>query len=324
MSMYFVSHSVKVRVAGIFALSLAAIACVMPAAHADDECLNVATSMAEPDFTSCETDLPEIDLDTALADHASAKPAASASSAMPWIAQQDKGVPLRVNSSNSNVSLRTSLDDLRNFNTRSFAFDSGANGALALPKVATPNLPVDVWTSVDVNGYQGNRDQSTRTGLGVDYKLSRSAVMGVSVERGDARSASAATEQDSKASAYVTLQATPLISLDARTQWQAGNAEFAAANGAAEKGAVILAPKIDHSFALGDGKTIAPFVTYKREFDMSTGAGALTTPERSAGAGITYKDSDAYTLSVTTDVDAATATAPQSVNSKFKLSVPIN
>lgn len=130
--------------------------------------------------------------------------------------------------------------------------------------------------------------------------------------------------KNSKASAYVTLQATPLISLDARTEWQAGNAEFAATNGAAEKSAVILAPKIDHSFALGDGKTISPFVTYKREFDMSTGPAGLNDPTRSAGAGVTYKDSDAYTLSVTTDVDAATATAPQSVNSKFKLSVPIN
>ena len=206
---------------------------------------------------------------------------------MPWIAQRDKGVPLQVNSSNSNVSLRTSLDDLKNFNTRTFVIDQSAASAPALPKITTaPNLPVDVWTSVDVKGYEGDRDQSTRTGLGVDYKLSRSAVMGVAVERGDARSASAATELDSKASAYVTLQATPLISVDARTEWQAGNAGFAAVNGASEKSAVILAPKIDHSFALGDGKTISPFVTYKREFEMSTGAAALTTPDRSAGAGV--------------------------------------
>jgi hypothetical protein len=293
------------------------------AAHAD-ECLNVATSTANPDFSTCETDLPEIDLDAALADQTAVKPASSAGTAMPWIAQQDKGVPLTVNSSNSGVALRASLDDLRNFNTRTYAVDHAAAGVPALPKIATPNLPVDVWTSVDVKGYEGSRDQSTRTGLGVDYKLSRSAVMGVSVERGDTRSAGAAAEQDSKASAYVTLRAAPFVSLDARTEWQAGNAEFAATNGAAEKSAVILAPKIDHSFALGDGKSISPFVTYKREFDMSSGYETLNTPERSAGAGVTYKDADAYTLSVTTDIDAATATAPQSVNSKFKLSVPIN
>jgi hypothetical protein len=295
---------------------------MIPAAYAD-ECLNVETSKAQPDFSTCDTDLPKIDLDAALADHAAVTPAASADTATPWIAQQDKVMPLTVNSSDSGVSLRTSLDDLRSFNTRKFEVD--ATGAPALPKaVSTPNLPVDIWTTVDVNGSQGERDQSTRTGLGVDYKLSRSALVGVSVERGDARSPNTAMEQDSKASAYVTLQATPLLSLDARTEWQAGNAEFAAANGATEKSSVVLAPKINHSFALGDGKTISPFLTYKREFDMSSGPEVLTTPERSAGAGVTYKDADAYTLSVTTDVDEATASAPQSVSSKFKLSVPIN
>jgi hypothetical protein len=319
---YFLNNAAKARPWGLCALSLAAFVWVIPAAYAD-ECLNVGTGKAEPDFSTCDSNLPQIDLDAALADHAATKPAASANTATPWIAQQDKVVPLTVNSSDSGVSLRTSLDDLRSFNTRKFEVD--ATGAPALPKAAsTPNLPVDIWTTVDVNGYQGERDQSTRTGLGVDYKLSRSAIVGVSVERGDAHAANAATEQDSKASAYVTLQATPLLSLDARTEWQAGNAEFAAANGAAEKSSVVLAPKINHSFALGDGKTISPFLTYKREFDMSSGPEILNTPERSAGAGVTYTDADAYTLSVTTDVDEATATAPQSVSSKFKLSVPIN
>jgi hypothetical protein len=322
MMTYFLNNVAKARASGLCVLSLAAFVCVMSAAYAD-ECLNVETSKAEPDFSTCDSDLPQIDLNAALADHAAAKPAASLNTATPWIAQQDKVVPLTVNSSDSGVSLRTSLDDLRSFNTRKFEVD--ATGAPALPKAASaPNLPVDIWTTVDVNGYQGERDQSTRTGLGVAYKLSRSAIVGVSVERGDAHSANAATEQDSKASAYVTLQATPLLSLDARTEWQAGNAEFVAANGSAEKSSVVLAPKINHSFALGDGKTISPFLTYKREFDMSSGPEVLTTPERSAGAGVTYTDADAYTLSVTTDVDEATATAPQSVSSKFKLSVPIN
>jgi hypothetical protein len=322
MSVYFVDYVTRTSAFGACALALGALLFFAPAAHAD-ECLNAVSSTATPDFDLCGSDLPDIDLDAALADHATAKSSKSAKAAdgVPWIVQSEKGIPLSVNSSGSNVSLRTSLDDLRTFNTQNYTVDAAGAGALTIPKASTANLPVDVWTNVDVNGYQGERDQSTRTGLGVDYKLSRKAVVGVSVERGDARSMSG-TEADSKASAYVTLQATPLISLDARTQWQTGNAEFAAANGAAENSAVILAPKIDHSFELGDGKTISPFVTYKREFDMSPGA--FNAPERSAGAGVTYKDSDAYTLSVTTDVDAATANAPQSVSSKFKLSVPIN
>lgn len=301
-------------------VACAVIAWITPAANAED-CVDSVTSAATADFVACDAEFPVIDYDTALSYQT---PIKSGNEGAPWIAQRDKGVPLTVNSSPSGVSLRTSLDDLRTFNTQSYTLDSSGSGTLALPKAAMRAHPLDVWTNVDVNGYQGDRDQSTRAGLGVDYKLSRAAVVGVSVERGDARSGASGTTEDSKASAYLTLQATPLISIDARTQWQAGNAEFAAANGAAEKSAFILAPKINHSFALGDGKAIAPFLTYKREFDMSSGPMMLDTPERSAGAGITYTDADAYTLSVTTDIDSATAASPQSVSSKFKLSVPIN
>ncbi|HEY8193521.1 MAG TPA: hypothetical protein VIF13_00585 [Hyphomicrobium sp.] len=317
---YLPNHAAKARAVRACLASLAAFVFLVPMAHAD-ECLNTTTSTAEPDFTPCDSGLPEIDLDAALAAHAATAQPAKPADGTPWIAQSDKNVPLTVNSSDAGMSLRTSLDDLRDFNTRNFTTETGAP---ALPKTTGSKSPLDVWTSVNLDGYDGNPDQSTRAGLGVDYKLSHKALVGVSVERGDARSITTGTEQDSKASAYVTLQATPLLSLDARTEWQAGNAEFAAANGGAEKSAIILAPKINHSFALGDGKTIAPFVTYKREFDMSTGPEALNTPQRSAGAGVTYTDPDAYTFSVTTDVDAATAITPESMSSKFQLSVPIN
>ncbi|HVZ05241.1 hypothetical protein [Hyphomicrobium sp.] len=271
--------------------------------------------------------LPEIDLDAVLAEQAGSAPSVT-SDATPWIAQSDKGIPLNATSSDTGVSLRTSLDDLRNYNVRTYSIDGTASGAPELPKVATPNLPLDLWTSVDVDGYGSDRDQATRAGIGADYKLSRSASFGISVERGNAHAVDTAVEEDSKASAYMTLQATPLLSLDAKTQWQAGNAEFAAANGAAEKTSVVLAPTIKHSFSLGDGTTLSPFVTYQREFDVSESRRALdtaVTPDRSAGAGITYTDPDSYTLSVTTDVESfGEAQADRSVSSKFNLSVPIN
>jgi hypothetical protein len=271
--------------------------------------------------------LPQIDLEAVLAEQAKSKPS-KATDGTPWIAQSDKGIPLTVNPSDSGVSMRTSLDDLRNYNTRSYSVDVDAKNAPDLPKTAPLNLPVDVWTNVEVDGYGSAVDQSTRTGFGADYKLSRAATFGVSVERGSAHAIDTAEEQDSKASAYMTLQATPLLSLDARTQWQAGNAEFASANGAAQKSSIVLAPTIKHSFSVGDGNTISPFVTYQREFDISeTGRELDTTafPEQSAGAGITYTNPDAYTFSVTTDVGGFGQTeADRSVSSKFKLSVPID
>jgi len=323
---YLITHVANPRVARTCSLGLAALLWLAPPAFAD-ACLEAASAKAVPDFTTCQSDLPEIDIDAALAAGARNAPMKSGDG-MPWIAQSDKGIPLTVNPSDAGVSLRTSLDDLRSYNTRTYSVDDDAGNAPSLPKTAMPKVPVDLWTNLDVNGYSGDPAQSTRAGFGADYKLSRAATVGVALEHGDARSASSGTEQDSKASAYVTLQATPIFSLDARTQWQAGNEEFASANGAAEKSSIVLAPKINKSFSIGDGKTISPFVTYRREFDLSeTGRelDATFAPERSAGAGITYKNSDAYTLSATTDVDGlGQGAAEKSLSSKFKLSVPIN
>jgi hypothetical protein len=323
---HFVIPVTKVRFAHLCLASLMAFVVLAPVAEAD-ECLDTTTSTATPDFVPCTMNLPEINLDAVLAEQTKSQ-GSKATDGTPWIAQSDKAIPLVVNPSDTGVSMRTSLDDLRSYNTRSYTLDADATGQVALPKTATPKLPVDVWTNLDLDGYGGEHDQATRAGFGADYKLSPMAKVGVSVERDSARAENAAAQDDSKASAYVTLQATPLLSLDARTQWQSGNAEFAAANGAAEKSSIVIAPTIKHSFSVGDGKTLSPFVTYQHEFDISeTGRelDASAYPERSAGAGITYTNPDAYTLSVTTDVGGLGQTdTDRNVSSKFQLSVPIN
>lgn len=308
--------------------------CVAVAAHAE-ECIDIQSTSAEPDFKPCEDQEPQLDLDAAIAEHpAPAKPTTQ-SDGVPWIAES-RDLPATFNSRDSGVSIRTSLGTWRDYNARAASptiqqqpgFATSTN-ALTLPKApAAPATPIDVWSNIDVDGYDGSRDQSTRAGVGADYKISRATSVGVSVEHGDSRSVTTGVEEDQKASAYVTLQAAPMLSLDARTEWQAGNAEFATSNGATEKGAVIFAPKVNHSFALDGGTTVEPFVTYKREFDLSTARKDVTDPSldtgQSAGAGVTYTKPDAYSLSVTADVDNVGATTePQSLSSKFKLSVPI-
>jgi hypothetical protein len=314
---------------------LAAWFCATVAVHAE-ECVDVQSTSAEPDFKPCEDQEPQLDLDAALADRAAPSNPSTQSDGVPWIAES-RNLPATFNSSDSGVSVRTSLGTWRDYNAKlaspTIQQQPGvavSTDALTLPKAsAAPTTPLDVWSNIDVNGYDGARDQSTRTGIGADYKISKTTTMGVSVEHGDARSATTpGIEEDQKASAYVTLRAAPMLSLDARTEWQAGNGEFAATNGAAEKSAFILAPKVEHSFALDSGTTISPFVTYTREFDLSTARKDVTDPTldtgQSAGAGLTYSKSDAYSLSVTADVDNVGATTePQSLSSKFQLSVPI-
>lgn len=302
------THRLSLRALCALATGLALTAFVAPAAFAD--CNEAEANTSNFELSACDADWQNIEIDGALIEQSS-RPSKPAENGTPWIAQRDKKIPVTVNSTDAGVTMRTSLDDLHSDNAK--------------------KSPLDVWTSVDVKGYDGQPDQGTRAGVGVDYNVSRAAKVGVSAERGGARTASSeATEADTKASAYVTLQATPMLSLDARTEWQAGNAEFAAVSGVAEKSSVTLAPKLNHSFALDDGKTIEPYITYKREFDVSTtrpealDAAALAA-ERSAEAGVKYVSPDAYTLSVTTGVDGLGASqADRSVSSKFQLSVPIN
>ena len=131
--------------------------------------------------------------------------------------------------------MRTSLATWRDYNVRDAmkTIDTSTPASpsdLVLPRApALPKSPLDIWSSVDLQGYQGSGSESMRAGVGADYKINRATTVGVLAERGDAKErAGRAWSRTSKMAAYVTLQAMPMLSLDARTEWQAGNADFAA------------------------------------------------------------------------------------------------
>lgn len=306
------------------------------AGHAED-CIDVQSTAAVADFKPCEEAEPQIDLNAALEEHPASAADTSKSDSIPWIATDTRGVPATFTPSATGVSVRTSLGTWRDYNARTASPTleqpefGAAQSAFDLPKApVAPKTPVNVWSSLDLQGYDGSRDQATRAGLGADYTFNKATIFGVSVEHADSKTASTtASEQDQKASAYLTLKATPMLSLDARTEWEVGNSEFAATSGTTDKGAVILAPKLNKSFTLEDGTTLSPFLTYQHEFDVSRSRkeGATPAPEdmQSAGAGVTYSKSDGYSLSVSADVDNLGATAEQqSLSSKFQFSVPLN
>src|SRR4029078_8142872 len=80
---------------------------------------------------------------------------------------------------------------------------------LILPSApALPKSPLDIWSSVDVQGYQGSGSEAMRAGVGVDYKINRATTVGVLTERGDAKTAvGSGFGSASEMGAYVTLQA---------------------------------------------------------------------------------------------------------------------
>ncbi|MBS0250806.1 MAG: hypothetical protein JSR78_07040 [Proteobacteria bacterium] len=318
-------------------VSLAAFIAATAAARADD-CPDVETTAALTTLQPCENYGGELDLSTPSSALSQPQKPAPKSDGIPWIATDTNDIPATFSTTDTSVSVRTSLGTLRDYNKRSASvtIEQPAFGEAPKPDFVMPAAPVtrktplDVWTNVDLSGYNGSPDQSTRAGVGADYNFNKATKVGVSIEGGDTRNyGTSGVVEDQKASAYVTLQATPLLSLDARTQWQTGNAEFAETTGAGERSSFVLAPKINHDFKLDDGSKLSPYLSYQREFDLSTtrkdGVDTSFDGTQSVGAGVTFTDPNAYSLSVSAGVDNfGVADESQSVSSKLQLNVPLN
>ncbi|MGQ0455467.1 MAG: hypothetical protein ACT4OU_00250 [Hyphomicrobium sp.] len=264
-----------------------------------------------------------------LSPSASAFPADGA----PWISQMSvppaNPAPLAVTPTDAGVTVRTSLGQMRDYNAQLTANKIEA-AKLAAPSAgsqvsapAAPKSRVNVWSSYDVQGIDGSVEQSSQVGVGADYKASPHATFGVAAERGQARVAGVAQE-DHMLAAYAAFRAAPTVTIDARTQWR--TAESAASLGSTENGTISIAPRIAQPFTLQSGDTIEPFVSYTHAFDIGSSGLTSTSGDaatQSAGAGVTFAKPDAYSLSLTTDIEGVGANEPANVNSRLQLSVPI-
>lgn len=331
-----------------FACVAVLLPCAIDSAAQAEPCSDQASQPALFSLSACDADNATFEAADILADQSLAGfgDAKKPSTSRPWIASNSANVPLALTSADGGVSARASLETLRDFNSRAatlslepqYGSSSVGTANLQLPKApASRSVPVDIWSSVNVQGYDQQRsgfgdagtDETARASAGVDYRLSKGAKIGISAERGDTRGATSASnvQQDGKMAAYVTLQAAPAISIDARSEWQAGNAAFAEATGVSEKNSVSVAPRIDHTFALEDGNTLQPFISYKTVYDLSEKPISGTSPEaalsQSAAAGVTFAKPDSYSFSVSTDVDGLNSATTPSVNGKFELKLPI-
>jgi len=247
--------------------------------------------------------------------------------------------PMAVQSIDNGVSMRSSIDSLRDYNAKLMtlkAYDAKAWAPANMPVPKAPvadKSPLDLWTKLDVQGTEGAGDAATRIGVGADYKLGRDMTVGMAAERGDVKPAgvsgtqAAGTQTYDKLDAHVRLKALSFLSIDGRTNLQSGNADYAAANGASEKKTLTVEPRLGKSFGLENGNSIEPFVSYKREIDvekqMQDAIGHSTAATQSAGAGVTLSKPDNYALSFTTDVTGIEGSQSSSVNSKVQLKLPL-
>jgi hypothetical protein len=300
---------------------------VLPASVNADACVT-AGDQTQP--VSCASAVRRSYLD--VTSFGGLSPAISADG-LPWISQAtteaEVSAPLSVNPTDVGVNLRASLGQIRDYNAQLTAMKIEAAKAFA-PNVApnaapppTPAAALDVWTSFDVQGIQGHVDQTTRAGVGADYKLTSTTSVGVAAESGETKG-STLIQDDHKLTAYLAFRAAPAITIDARTEWQAATPSLGAA--ASERRSISVAPRLGKAYAVGGGETLEPFVTYRQAFDIdatgSDAAAGLSTTQ-SAGAGLTYAKTDSYSLSMSTDVENLGAKEAANISSKLQFKLPL-
>jgi hypothetical protein len=224
-----------------------------------------------------------------------------------------------------------------------------------LPPVINPKL--DVWTSLDVQNIESTAiPHTTRGGVGADYKVSRDTLVGVSLEADEARASDVTGAQDAyTVSTYFAVRPIPTTTFDAKAAWGENSTTFGdtaiggthsalsarvrgdwmfsdikvsptlgvahgTETGAArvEKSTFTVEPRISRPFALENGESLEPFLTYRNESEFD---GAAVSEK--IGGGVTLAKPDAYSLSVTTHVEETLAAEQPNVEGRFQLKLPI-
>lgn len=323
---------VSTLIAVIVALPLGA-----QSAHADS-CESGLVQGFHASLVACFAPPPSLDLDVMLP----IQPTAGSARVAPAVPSSVAGTvvtPVGVENSGAGVSMRASLDTLRDYNGRIASDKANDVRYLAPPNLQLPRSPVvakspfNLWSKFEAQGTEWAGETGTRAGFGMDYKNDRAVSFGVAGEHGDTRSAAThgartdGTQTYDKVDAHVAYQVVPLFSLTSRAQWQAGNADFAAAHGFPDKRSVSVAPKLSKMFTLGDGQSIETFASYTRELDiekqMMDGISSTFSTAQSAGAGVTFQAPGSYTLKATTDVTGLGSAEPATHSSRLQLNFPI-
>ncbi|MEZ5853552.1 MAG: CoA transferase [Hyphomicrobiaceae bacterium] len=235
----------------------------------------------------------------------------------------------------------------------------------------TPDLPatgltsLGTWRKLEME--RVGESALTRSGVGWNYKASRSATLGMSLES-EERNADVSLTEQTRMAATFGLKPSPLLSFEAKAAWaqqsagdvasrdiqsaqnelsarlsgdwrvgafkvapnvtvahaQDGGGTDVATTGL---GTVVVAPTISRPVTLDGAKALEPFLTFKQEMEINglslqAGAPVLTETGRSAGGGVKLEKKDAYSLSVTTDVENLDA-EHRSLKSQLRLSVPL-
>ena len=294
-----------------------------------------ATSI-DADAPLCGAELPDVTFDQFSNAHSAPAPVSEKpkEAALSPPVESPAPIPFSLNATGKSVTARTSLGSWRDYNAQLTArkiqeAKSSAQQPIAMPRsAAVPAPPFEIWSSVDAQGADHDTER-VKASAGADYKFGSTTTVGVMAERGGSSGTPAAGMQSNeKLGAYVTAKPATAFSIDARTQWERNNSGAAASGQTTlEKSSIIVAPSIRQPFAMGGGKTVEPYVMLKREFDVGGGLQGspigMVPSVDSAGAGVTFAKPDAYSLSLSTDIDGIGGQQAAGVKSQMQFKLPL-
>lgn len=244
--------------------------------------------------------------------------------------------PVAVRLLDEGLSAQTSLGSWRDYNAQVLTRKVEEGAKELTPKEAgrakvgtAPSAPLDLWTKLEVQGLASDTAGRIRTGLGADYKVSRSTKIGVSAEHLGVLEGGTEAPLMDKVGAYVTVRPVPTLSIETRGQLQAERpgavmGADGAQPGIAEEPSLLIKSRVAKQFSLSEGSTIEPFVMLGHQLGSNAvdEGGSMGLAE-SAGIGVTVSRGESYALSVTADVDNVAVPDKAEATSKVQLKVPL-
>jgi hypothetical protein len=332
-----------IRVAGLASAIMLAASCVMEQASAD-ACVTIppalpekptgsltarpcaAPSQVTPSYLAAQglqitptSGIPQGAFDPTLNDQA------------PWIAGPSIAPPLTVDANDTKLALKTSLNQVRDYNqqltAQKLATAPKASG-LVVPKAALPQTSLDVWTSVGVDGLDQAQHPALRTGIGADYHVDKTAKFGVRAQVNEQSTSGSTPGSHTKTlAAAVTLNPAAKWRLGVDTQLTQEGTDQTSATSKIDKTAIVVAPRLARTFAVDGGATVEPFVTLKREMPLTLRTDDVTPKSsaatQSGGVGMTLTKPDTYSLSMTTNFDGLLSLKDPPISSRLDLKIPL-
>ena len=241
-------------------------------------------------------------------------------------------LPFAVTPSGDGVSVRTGISTLNDYNAKVLSNKIERAKARAAPNTKLPDArpaqkpALDVWSSITAHNQAVSDGQAVRASVGADYTISPYATTGIVAERADrgmTPGATTVTSGDEKLSAYVNFKATPVLSVDAKSEWQRTETFDISGDTLTEKSIVSIAPKLNKKFDLKNGQTIEPYATVRHELDLNTTAVDAPSRQNSVGAGVTFATPESYSMTLSTDLEGIGAASGANTNTKLQFKMPL-